>query len=235
MDKEVNMDSTQISAVGSGSAYTQAAAAAKSTDAVTDTRAAWDASKKAGFSDTAATYEKSQVTGSKYNTRVFTSEEQRTAFISQMKADMESRQKSLMDIVNKTIQGQGNAISNADDMWKFLASGNFTVDAATKAQAQKDIADDGYWGVGQTSDRIVDFAKALSGGDSAKADEMIEAFQKGFREATKSWGKTLPDISQKTYDAVMDKMNKWKNEKSASTSTDTASAEKTAESAKTEA
>lgn len=229
------MDSTQISAVGSGSAYTQAAAAAKSKDAVTDTRTAEDASKKAGFSDTAATYEKSQVTGSKYNARVFTSEEQRTAFISQMKADLESRQQSLMDIVNKTIQGQGNAISNADDMWKFLASGNFTVDAATKAQAQKDIADDGYWGVSQTSDRIVDFAKALSGGDSAKADEMIEAFQKGFKEATKSWGKTLPDISQKTYDAVMDKMNKWKDEKSASASTDTASADKTAESAKTEA
>ncbi|MCI7468554.1 MAG: hypothetical protein PUG68_02240 [Lachnospiraceae bacterium] len=228
------MDSTQISAVGSGSSYTQAAAAAKSTDAVTDTRAAEDASKKAGFSDTAATYEKSQVTGSKYNTRVFTSEEQRTAFISQMKADMESRQKSLMDIVNKTIQGQGNAISNADDMWKFLASGDFTVDAATKAQAQKDIADDGYWGVGQTSDRIVDFAKALSGGDSARADEMIEAFQKGFKEATKSWGKTLPDISQKTYDAVMDKMNKWKNGKE-TTSTDTASKDKTTQSAKTEA
>lgn len=228
------MDSTQITAVGSGSAYTQAAAAAKSTDAVTDTRTAEDASKKTGFSDTAATYEKSQVTGSTYNTRVFTSEEQRTAFISQMKSDMESRQKSLMDIVNKTIQGQGNAISNADDMWKFLASGNFTVDAATKAQAQKDIADDGYWGVSQTSDRIVDFAKAISGGDLAKADKMIEAFQKGFKKATKSWGKTLPDISQKTYDAVMDKMNKWKNGKE-TTSTDNASKDKTTQSAKTEA
>lgn len=227
------MDSTQITAVGSGSAYTQAATAAKSTDADTDAKATEDTSK-AGFSDTAATYEKSKVTGSTYNTRVFTSEEQRTAFISQMKSDMESRQKSLMDIVNKTIQGQGNAISNADDMWKFLASGNFTVDAATKAQAQKDIADDGYWGVSQTSDRIVDFAKALSGGDSAKADKMIEAFQKGFKKATKSWGKTLPDISQKTYDAVMDKMNKWKNGKE-TTSTDNASKDKTTQSAKTEA
>ena len=63
---------------------------------------------------------------------------------------------------------------------------------------------------------------------------MIEAFQKGFREATKSWGKTLPDISQKTYDAVMDKMNKWKNGKE-TTSTDNASKDKTTQSAKTEA
>lgn len=41
----------------------------------------------------------------------------------------------------------------------FLASGNFTVDAATKAQAQADIAEDGYWGVSQTSQRLFDFGK----------------------------------------------------------------------------
>ena len=40
---------------------------------------------------------------------------------------------------------------------------------------------------------------------------MIEAFQKGYKEATKTWGKQLPDISSRTYDAVMEKMNKWKN------------------------
>ena len=28
--------------------------------------------------------------------------------------------------------------TNSDDIWKFLAKGDFTVDAATKAQAQKD-------------------------------------------------------------------------------------------------
>ena len=67
------------------------------------------------------------------------------------------------------------------------------------------------WGVEQTSDRIVDFAKALSGGDPAKADTMLEAFKKGFKAATKSWGKELPDISQRTYDAVLKKMDAWKN------------------------
>lgn len=95
-------------------------------------------------------------------------------------------------------------------MWHFLASGDFTVSADVKAQAQADIADDGYWGVEQTSDRIVDFAKALSGGDPAKADTMLEAFKKGFEAATKSWGKELPDISQRTYDAVLKKIDAWK-------------------------
>ena len=137
----------------------------------------------------------------------------RDALVAQLKADSEAQVKSLMDIVNKTISGQGKAfsIASGDDMWKFLASGNFTVDAETKAQAQKDIAEDGYWGVEKTSDRIVDFAKALSGGDEKKADELIGAFKKGFDQATKAWGKTLPDISQRTYDRVLEKMDNWKN------------------------
>ena len=106
-------------------------------------------------------------------------------------------------------------------MWSFLASGNFTVDAATKAQAQDDISENGYWGVNQTSDRILDFAKTLSGGDPSKAQTFIDAFKKGYDEATKTWGKTLPDISQKTYDAVMDKFDSWVN--GAQTGTETES------------
>ena len=39
------------------------------------------------------------------------------------------------------------------------------MDEKTRLQAQKDIAEDGYWGVEQTSERLVSFAKALSGGD----------------------------------------------------------------------
>ena len=38
---------------------------------------------------------------------------------------------------------------------------------------------------------------------------MIDAFKKGFQEATKSWGKELPDISQRTYDAVIQKLQDW--------------------------
>ena len=128
-----------------------------------------------------------------------------------MKADQAQRESQLVDIVRKMMSGQGKALAQADDIWKFLAEGNFTVDPETKEQAQKDIAEDGYWGVAQTSDRIVDFAIALSGGDAEKADKMVAAFQKGFDEATKTWGKELPDISKRTYDAVMEKMDQWKN------------------------
>ena len=35
---------------------------------------------------------------------------------------------------------QADTYGNANDSWSFLRSGNFTVDPATKAQAQADIA-----------------------------------------------------------------------------------------------
>ena len=79
------------------------------------------------------------------------------------------------------------------------------------------ISEDGYWGVNQTSQRIFDMAVALSGGDSEKMDDMLEAFKKGFKQATETWGKELPDISQKTYAAVLEKFENYKNENSATT------------------
>ena len=104
---------------------------------------------------------------------------------------------------------QGITIGTADDMWKVLASGNFTADADTIAKAKEDISEDGYWGVKQTSDRIFDFAQALAGDDEEKMQAMKKAVEKGFKEATKTWGKELPDISKNTYNAVMDKFDKY--------------------------
>lgn len=145
------------------------------------------------------------------------------ALVNKLKEDAEQRTAQLRSLVEKIMTKQGAAIGTADSMWSFLAKGDFEVDAATKAQAEKDIAEDGYWGVEQTSDRILDFAKALSGNDPEKADLLLDAFKKGFSEATKSWGDELPDISQRTYDAVVEKFENWKN------------GTKTAETAQTEA
>jgi len=125
-----------------------------------------------------------------------------------IKAANDARVAQLEDIVHKLIAGQGDAYGKAKNMWQFLAGGNFTVDPATRAQAQADIAEDGYWGVNATSDRIVDFAVALAGDDPDKLEEMRSAFLQGFNKAKETWGGELPDISQRTYDAVMEKFDK---------------------------
>ena len=143
-----------------------------------------------------------------------------TELINKLKADAEARISQLQSLVEKLMMGQGNAIGTANDMWSFLRTGKFTVDAATKAQAQADIADDGYWGVEQTSSRILDFAKALSGGVPDKLEEMRSAFEKGFKKAEKTWGGKLPEISQKTYEATMKKFDDWKAESTTATATE---------------
>lgn len=134
----------------------------------------------------------------------------RAAIVEQMKAEMNQRQQQLVDLVRDMISKQGSAYGKAnDDIWKFLASGKFEVDAETKAQAQADIAEDGYWGVEQTSARIFDFASALAGDDEEAMRKMQKAFEKGFKQATHAWGKELPDISSKTYDAVQKKFQDY--------------------------
>ena len=133
------------------------------------------------------------------------SAEDRAAFVQQLKDDQAAQKQSFLNMVAQMFQGQGKAIATASDedsLWKMLASGDFTVDAATKAQAQKDIAEDGYWGITQTSQRLFDFASALAGDDEGKMKEMQEAMEKGFKQATGTWGKDLPEISSKTLDAA---------------------------------
>lgn len=132
--------------------------------------------------------------------------------IEKLKSDAQAQTEKLREIVTQLITKQGTAYANATDMWSFLSQGNFTVDAATKAQAQEDISEDGYFGVKQTSDRIIDFAVALTGGDTSKLEDMKEAFKKGYEQAEKTWGGELPEISQKTYDAVLEKFDKLMNE-----------------------
>jgi hypothetical protein len=157
--------------------------------------------------EAAAVYEKSD--DSAQTSSISQKEADRTKIIRQMQADVEQRKAQLLDIVQKMMGKQAKAygIANSDNdedsIWKFLAKGDFTVDAATKAQAQADIAEDGYWGVNQTSERILDFAKTLAGDDPAKLEKMREAFEKGYAQAEKTWGGELPEISKRTYEAVM--------------------------------
>lgn len=155
--------------------------------------------------DYGAVYEK----GSNQNSGLYSinkkSQADRTALVDQLKADMESRKSQLIDLVHKTLSGQIDSFGKASDensIWRTLASGKFTVDAATKAQAQKDISEDGYWGVKQTSQRLFDFASALAGDDVDKMKEMQAAMEKGYKQATKTWGRELPSISKETIDAA---------------------------------
>lgn len=168
-------------------------------------------SKKAEKEDVESTsansgvvYEKSESTSANKATYSINkmSDEDRAALVKQLKEDQANREQQLTNIVHKMMSGQAKTYGQATDMWKFLASGEYTVDAATREQAQKDISEDGYWGVKQTSQRLFDFACALAGDDVDKMKEMQAAMEKGFKQATGAWGKELPSICKDTFDAA---------------------------------
>lgn len=136
------------------------------------------------------------------------SDEDRKSIVAQLKADQEKRQNQLTDLVHSMLNTQTNTFGEANNIWQFLSKGNYTVDAATQKKAQEAISEDGYWGVKQTSDRIVSFATALAGNDSKQLEKMRDAFLKGYEKAEKTWSGKLPEISKKTYDAVLEKFDK---------------------------
>ncbi|SFB10604.1 hypothetical protein SAMN05216249_10983 [Acetitomaculum ruminis DSM 5522] len=199
---------------------TNTESASKTSDKVSD---------KTSSEETSVVYEKSssnlQANGSVYNSRA--------EMINMLKSDLEAHVQSLKDMALDLMSKQSNAFSiannkddklsffgkdnfnlgkvNDDDIWAFLASGDYTIDEAARKKAEEAISEDGYWGVKQTSERIINFAKALAGDDSSKADMLFKAFQKGFNQATSIWGKDLPDISKKTYEAVEKGFDDWKN------------------------
>ncbi len=163
--------------------------------------------------DVAAVYESSADTQEE-TSQTYT---QNTELVAKLKADQENHLQQLQNIVQQLILKQSNAYSIANNLWETLASGDFEVDPLTQAQAQEDISEDGYYGVQQTADRILDFAKALTGGDPDKIEEMREAFIKGYSMAGSTWGSDLPSICQDTYDAVMAGFDEWAKEAGVST------------------
>lgn len=154
-------------------------------------------------------YESSSKTAENTTKKTYT---RNNELINKLKADAEARTAQLRSLVEKMMLQQSDKIGQATDIWGFLREGKFEVDPATKAQAQADIAEDGYWGVTQTSERILDFANALTGGDPSKLESMRDAFMKGYKMAEKTWGGELPEISRKTYDAVMSGFDKLAQE-----------------------
>ena len=86
-----------------------------------------------------------------------------------------------------------------------------TADIATMTpeEAKKLVAENGYWGIKQTAERIFQQSVAISGNDPGNIDKIKEGILNGFGAAKSVLGGELPDISSKTLDAVMKKLDDW--------------------------
>lgn len=132
------------------------------------------------------------------------SDSERAALVKSLKDDLTNQMTRFTNMMVQNFQKQGINVSmaNGNDFWRMMASGDYTVDAKTKAEAQEAISEDGYWGVKNTSQRIFDFASALAGDDPEKMKKYQDAVEKGFSQAEEAWGGSLPSICGDTHEAV---------------------------------
>jgi len=91
----------------------------------------------------------------------------------------------------------------------IIGDNEIKITELSQQEAQEIIADEGYFGVEQTSERIFQLATAIAGGDPTRIDAVREGVEKGFQEALDAFNGWLPDISYKTYDAVVVKLDNW--------------------------
>ena len=159
--------------------------------------------------------------------------------VNQLKKLTEHNAKLFLDLLDKLIGTQGFMASGRFAMsmeaWGKLQSGSEryanvgfslniefsfsfsfsgTIDEGVRAEAAALIADDGPLGFRQVSENILNFAKAISGGDPAKVDMLWTAALKCFNQVAAMFGglENMPEVSQKTYQAINDGFRAWKEE-----------------------
>jgi len=109
---------------------------------------------------------------------------------------------TLRKLVEDLILRQGKSV-------KDVAKGKekIVVDDKAKAEAGELISENGEWGVKAVSERIVNFAISISGGDKSKLSLLKGAIEEGFKQAEKAFEGELPEISKKTHDEIMKKLD----------------------------
>jgi len=73
---------------------------------------------------------------------------------------------------------------------------------------EKKVLENDTNGIENAAEKIVDFAKRLSGDDNSKVGQIKNAVKKGFKQAGTNVGQ-LPELAQKTLESIMKKLDSW--------------------------
>ncbi|MBU5676685.1 hypothetical protein KQI88_09660 [Alkaliphilus sp. MSJ-5] len=127
--------------------------------------------------------------------------------VAKLKRQSEEAYAHLRGLIEKLLLKQGHSLKTiTSEEWAGIQ-----IDEPTRLEAQSMIAPGGPLSAEAVSDRIVDFAKAISGGDVEKLDKLRDAIEEGFKQAESILGQ-LPEVSKETYRLVMEKLDKWSKE-----------------------
>ncbi len=96
----------------------------------------------------------------------------------------------------------------------FVATEQVHVEAVAveqKLTLAMDNVDTEYWNVENTAQRLVDFATGLYRGDDREkhVDKMVEGMKRGYAEAARAFGGTLPEIADDTIELAVQLLEEW--------------------------
>lgn len=141
--------------------------------------------------------------------------------ISILKEESEKAYAHLRQIVEDLLQRQGYSIEQLGKVIGEDAEGNqlyelnaedIKVDQKARDEAKQMVEEGGPLSAEKVSTRIVDFAKAISGGDKSKFELLKGAIEDGFDAVKEIYGDEIPEITQETYDLVQEKLEAWNEE-----------------------
>lgn len=124
--------------------------------------------------------------------------------LAKMIDESDRKAQAVIDLIRPLVEQQGLNLAKVAAGEQQLSADPATIEAAKVA-----IADGGEFSVEKTSERILGFAKAMIGADPSKMESIRAAVEKGFEQAQEMLGGSLPDISQKTRDAVRAGFDQW--------------------------
>jgi len=117
---------------------------------------------------------------------------------------------SFRRLVEGLLNRQADRSNAAGTPWNFNnPNAMVEIDSETRSAAQAAIGEGGAFSVEAVATRLLDFAVAISGGDPSRIDVLRRAVERGFEAAERQWGGTLPEISQRTREAVMEGFDQW--------------------------
>ena len=125
------------------------------------------------------------------------------------------KNEGMKDVVAKMLGAQANTAAG---------KGGVNIDSILRSYGVEPIKSDGsddFWGAEKTANRILDFAKSLTGDNYESFQKVKKAFEKGFGECEHIWGGKLPGVCYDTLDRVRKGFDEW--EKDFSTQSEAAS------------
>ncbi|SDO62090.1 hypothetical protein [Alkalicoccus daliensis] len=137
------------------------------------------------------------------------SPEERDNYLNKLRQESDKHFESLKNLVAKMLEKQGFTFQDLHGDSNVAET--IEVDEETRLAAEKAVAEDGPYGAEAVSDRLVNFAIALSGGNVDKLDVLRGAIDMGFKAVEDIFGE-LPEVSKQTYALIQEKLAAWEKE-----------------------